>query len=114
MSWLARLAVGAMYPGGPFSRRFMALETIRLLLQVTGHDCMLLRQQNNVSLHFEQAMWPSGPKQYLSCEICKATWRPRCTPSSPRHLWYGLLPRLMSFDIVSGISWAGPNFVTSR
>ena len=33
-SWLAQLVVGALYPGSPFSRRFMALVTMRLMLQV--------------------------------------------------------------------------------
>ena len=32
--WLAQLVVGALYPGSPFSRRLMALETMRLMLQV--------------------------------------------------------------------------------
>ena len=32
--WLAQLVVGGLYPGSPFSRRLMALETMRLMLQV--------------------------------------------------------------------------------
>jgi len=32
--WLEQLVVGALYPGSPFSRRLMALETMRLMLQV--------------------------------------------------------------------------------
>ncbi len=33
-TWLAQLVVGALYSGSPFSRRLMALETMRLMLQV--------------------------------------------------------------------------------
>ena len=34
MLWLTRLIRGALYPGAPFERQFMALEAMQLMLQV--------------------------------------------------------------------------------